>query len=37
MSAMLPYSVTFLITWTALLLVWWLLRLPLGLQATYHI
>jgi aminobenzoyl-glutamate transport protein len=34
-SAMLPYSILFLITWTALLLVWWGLGLPLGLQARY--
>jgi aminobenzoyl-glutamate transport protein len=34
-SAMLPYSVVFFITWTALLLVWWGLGLPLGLQARY--
>lgn len=34
-SAMLPYSITFLITWTLLLLAWWGLKIPLGLQATY--
>jgi aminobenzoyl-glutamate transport protein len=34
-SAMLPYSVVFFITWTTLLLVWWGLGLPLGLQASY--
>jgi aminobenzoyl-glutamate transport protein len=34
-STMLPYSITFLITWTVLLLVWWGLGLPLGLQARY--
>ena len=34
-STMLPYSVTFLLTWTIGLLVWWWLGLPLGLQARY--
>jgi aminobenzoyl-glutamate transport protein len=34
-SLMLPYSVTFLIGWTILLLVYWQLGLPLGLQASY--
>jgi aminobenzoyl-glutamate transport protein len=34
-STMLPYSITFLLTWTAFLLVWWGLGLPLGLQARY--
>ncbi|MBM3844893.1 MAG: AbgT family transporter [Verrucomicrobia bacterium] len=34
-SSMLPYSITFLVTWTLLLLLWWGMKLPLGLQATY--
>jgi aminobenzoyl-glutamate transport protein len=34
-SMMLPYSITFLITWTLFLLLYWALGLPLGLQATY--
>jgi aminobenzoyl-glutamate transport protein len=34
-SLMLPYSVAFLVSWTVLLLVWWGLGLPLGLQAAY--
>jgi aminobenzoyl-glutamate transport protein len=34
-SMMLPYSVAFLITWTAFLLGYWLLGIPLGLQAPY--
>ena len=34
-STMLPYSVAFLISWTALLLVYWALGIPLGLQAPY--
>jgi aminobenzoyl-glutamate transport protein len=34
-STMLPYSITFLIIWTAFLLVWWGLGLPLGLQSRY--
>jgi aminobenzoyl-glutamate transport protein len=36
-SAMLPYAITFLITWTVLLLIWWTLGLPLGLQASYRL
>ena len=34
-ATMLPYSVAFLLTWTVLLLIYWGLGLPLGLQATY--
>lgn len=34
-SMMLPYSATFLVVWTAFLLVYWGLGLPLGLQAPY--
>ena len=34
-SMMLPYSVTFLIGWTLLLLAFWGLGVPLGLQAPY--
>jgi aminobenzoyl-glutamate transport protein len=34
-STMLPYSITFLLTWTTFLLFWWGLGLPLGLQARY--
>jgi aminobenzoyl-glutamate transport protein len=34
-SAMIPYSIFFLISWTVLLLIWWALGLPLGLQARY--
>ncbi len=34
-STMLPYSLVFATLWTALLLVWWGLGLPLGLQASY--
>lgn len=34
-SLMLPYSVSFLLGWTILLLIWWGLGLPLGLQAGY--
>jgi aminobenzoyl-glutamate transport protein len=34
-SMMLPYSVSFLVTWTLFLLVYWALGLPLGLQAPY--
>ncbi len=34
-SIMLPYSVTFLIAWTFFLVIYWLIGLPLGLQASY--
>jgi aminobenzoyl-glutamate transport protein len=34
-SVMLPYAVTFFVLWTAFLLVYWALGIPLGLQATY--
>ncbi|MFW6093021.1 MAG: AbgT family transporter [Pseudomonadota bacterium] len=34
-AMMLPYAVTFLVVWTAFLLVYWMLGLPLGLQASY--
>ena len=34
-SLMLPYSITFLVLWTAFLLVYWALGIPLGVQAPY--
>lgn len=34
-SMMLPYSVAFLITWTVFLIGYWLVGIPLGLQAPY--
>lgn len=34
-SLMLPYSLTFLLGWSLLLIVYWWLGIPLGLQATY--
>ena len=34
-SMMLPYSVTFIITWTLFLLAYWATGLPLGLQSAY--
>jgi aminobenzoyl-glutamate transport protein len=34
-SLMLPYSLLFLVTWSALLMVSRALGIPLGLQATY--
>jgi aminobenzoyl-glutamate transport protein len=34
-SMMLPYSVVFLITWTIFLIAYWLMGIPLGLQAPY--
>jgi aminobenzoyl-glutamate transport protein len=34
-STMLPYSLTFIVLWTAFLLVYWALGIPLGLQGAY--
>lgn len=34
-SLMLPFSIVFLITWTVFLLAYWMLGIPLGLQAPY--
>ena len=34
-SLMLPYTIAFLLTWSLLLLVFWGLDIPLGLQASY--
>ncbi len=34
-SLMLPYSLAFLVTWSSLLIVYWLLGIPLGLEAKY--
>jgi p-aminobenzoyl-glutamate transporter AbgT len=34
-SLMLPFSLIFLVIWTIFLIVYWLLGLPLGLQAPY--
>lgn len=34
-AMMLPFSVTFLIAWSAFLILYWKLGIPLGLQATY--
>ena len=35
-ALMLPYSVTFIVCWTAFLLAYWALGLPLGLQSSYN-
>jgi aminobenzoyl-glutamate transport protein len=32
---MLPYSITFLITWTIFLLLYSFIGLPLGIQSSY--
>jgi aminobenzoyl-glutamate transport protein len=32
---MLPYSLVMLVVWTAFLMLFWGLGLPLGLQASY--
>jgi aminobenzoyl-glutamate transport protein len=34
-SLMLPYSVVLLVAWTLFLILFWVLGLPLGLQAGY--
>ena len=34
-AMMLPYSITFLVTWSIFLLVYWQLGMPLGLDASY--
>jgi len=34
-SLMLPYSLTFLVSWTAFLLIYWKLGIPLGIAAPY--
>jgi len=34
-AMMLPYAVSFLVIWTAFLLFYWTLGIPLGLQASY--
>jgi aminobenzoyl-glutamate transport protein len=34
-SLMLPYALMLLVTWTAFLLIYWMLGIPLGLQAPY--
>ncbi|MFU8814012.1 MAG: AbgT family transporter, partial [Pseudomonadales bacterium] len=34
-AMMLPFSVAFLVVWTAFLMIYWLLGIPLGLQASY--
>lgn len=35
-AMMLPFTIGYLICWTAFLLIYWTLGLPLGLQASYH-
>jgi len=35
LSLMLPYSIVILFSWTAFLLIYWSLGLPLGVQASY--
>lgn len=34
-SMMLPYTIVFIILWTIFLIIYWMLGVPLGLQATY--
>lgn len=36
-STMLPYTIAFFISWTLLLIVWILLKLPLGPEASLFI
>lgn len=35
-SMMIPYSIAFFVLWTIFLLVYWMLGIPLGLQASYE-
>ena len=35
-AMMLPYSITFLVCWSVFLIIYWMLGIPLGLQATYE-
>ncbi len=35
LSIMLPYSIAILVAWTAFLLIYWALGLPLGVQSSY--
>ena len=35
-AMMLPYSITFLIAWTAFLVLYWMIGIPLGLQSSYE-
>jgi aminobenzoyl-glutamate transport protein len=34
-SLMIPFSVTFMVAWTIFLIGYWMLGIPLGLQAPY--
>ncbi len=34
-SLMLPYSMTFLLSWSVLLMIFWILGIPLGLESSY--
>lgn len=34
-AMMLPYSVTFIVTWSIFLLIYWMIGIPLGLQSSY--
>jgi len=34
-AMMLPYSVSFLIAWSAFLILYWKIGIPLGLQSAY--
>jgi aminobenzoyl-glutamate transport protein len=36
-AMMIPYSIAFFLAWTALLLLYWALGIPLGLGASYRI
>ena len=35
-ALMLPYSITFIVSWTSFLLLFWAMELPLGVGATYE-
>jgi aminobenzoyl-glutamate transport protein len=34
-SIMIPYSIIFLLLWTLFLIIFWMLGIPLGIQAEY--
>ena len=35
-ALMLPYSITFIVSWTSFLLLFWAMELPLGVGANYE-
>jgi aminobenzoyl-glutamate transport protein len=35
-ALMLPYSITFIVSWTSFLLLFWAMELPLGVGSSYE-